>query len=265
MGGKLNRFSIPILGIALTVSVALIGCGTAPRPTPALTSTPVVITVVVTATPPVTAAVEASPVVTSTVTLSGTQTLLARATNTPGTPRATRRPTTPTPVPTATATPYPLKYSQAVKLIGPVFEGNNPGERRDEAHYPTDALVFEWLSNGPLGGGECYQVRVDIKSNADGSVVGDSFIQCDPQETQKGGAQTVRFILNKPSGPGPTYATLIPRGGGDLTVSWSVTIVRDEGPTPSGGAYAADGSRHKVIPISPRSSIYSFPLKGVSP
>ncbi len=262
----MSRISIPILAIAFTVSVALIGCGTAPRPTPALTPTPVVITVVVTATPPVTAAVEASPTVTFTVALSGTLTAVAlKPTSTPGTPRATRRPTTPSPAPTATATPYPLKYSQAVKLIGPVYEGNNPGDRRDEAHYPTDALVFEWLSNGPLGGGECYQVRVDMKSNADGSVVGDAFIQCDPQETLKGGAQTVRFILNKPTGPGPTYASLIPSGGGDLTVSWSVTIVKDEGSISSGGAYAADGHRHKVIPLSPRSNIFSFPLKGAAP
>lgn len=261
----MNRFSIPILASGLMLSGITVGCGTATRPTPAPTPSPVIITVVVTATPPLTATVEASPTLTTTVALSETQTLLARATTTPATPRATRRPTTPTAAPTATATPFPLKYSQPVKLIGPVFEGNNPGERRDEAHYPTDSLVFEWLSNGALGGGECYQVRVDIKSNADGSTVGDAFIQCDPQETQKGGSQTVRFILNKPSGPGPTYASLIPSGGGDLTVSWSVTIVRDDGPTTSGGAYAADGRRHKVIPISPRSSIFSFPLKGASP
>jgi hypothetical protein len=164
---------------------------------------------------------------------------------------------------TRTVTPLPIKYG-AVKLQRPIYEGPNPGDQRDERHYPSDSISFEWLANSSLGLGECYQVRADLKSNADGTTVGDAFIQCNTQETQKSAGQTVRFILNKPNGPGPTYAALVPSGAGDLTVFWSVTIVKDDGVIASGGAYASDGTRHKVLPLSPISQVVSFPLKGAA-
>ncbi len=263
----------PLLSfLSLIGAVTAVGCGTTAKPTPAATVSPVVITVIVTATPPPGSPTPESTItpaatLTTTTGLTGTQTLVAsKATNTPGAPRptATRRPATQVAAATATASPLPMKYG-AVRLQRPIYEGPNPGDQRDERHYPSDALSFEWLTNSALAGGECYEIRVDLKSNADGSMVGDSFIQCDPAETQKGGGQTIRFVLNKPNGPGPTYAALIPSGAGDLTVSWSVTIVKDGEVIPSGGSYAVDGRRHRVFPISPRSQIVSFPLKGAAP
>lgn len=258
--------------VALTVILTTVGCGNAPaaKPTTVATVSPVIITVVVTAPPPTSSPTPASTMtptgtLTTTTGLSGTLTLVAaKPTNTtgPARPTATRRPATAVAA-TPSPSPLPLKYG-AVRPQRPIYEGSNPGDQRDERHYPSDSISFEWLANVALGGGECYQIRADMKSNADGSMVGDAFIQCDTQETQKASGQIVRFVLNKPNGPGPTYAALIPSGAGDLTVSWSVTIVKDAGVIPTGGAYAMDGSRHKVLPLSPVSQVVSFPLKGAT-
>jgi|GEM_PF-903422 len=265
-----------LASLAMTILVTVIGCGTAPRPTAVPSLPPQIITVVVTATPPASADTPA-PTVATTSTLTTTAAITATATtavqskptNTTAAgarSTSTRRPNTATPTKAGTAAPtgipIAIKYPQAVKLIGPVYAGNGPGDRRDEQHY-GDALVFEWYSNGGLGDGECYLVRVDVKSNATGAVVGDTFMQCDTAETLKGSAQTTRFILNRPTGPGPTYAALMPSGGGDLTVTWSVTIAKDEGAASNGFAYfPRDASRHNVILLSPRSDVFYFPLKG---
>jgi hypothetical protein len=265
----MKKLSFLLYLISWIAALTMVGCGNAPaaRPTVLATSTPFVITVVVTATPAETStpASTVAPTTTLTTTTGLNQTLVAaKPSNTPGParPTATRRPVG-TATATATVTALPLKYG-AVKLLRPIYESSNPGDQRDERHYPSDSLSFEWIANGALGTGECYQVRADLRSNADGSTVGDAFIQCDTLETQKPSGQTVRFVLNKPNGPGPTYAALIPSGSGDLTVSWSVTIVKEAGVIASGGAYAVDGTRHKVLPLSPGSQVVSFPLKGIS-
>ena len=263
--------------LTLLFALWIIGCGTAPRPTPAPTLAPVVITVVITTTPPPGDA-PAPPVaptgtLTTTAAISGTATTVAaaRPTNTTAPVRATaiptRRPNTATPprgTATVTGIPYLAKYSQAVRLIGPVYEGSGPGDRRDERQFGADALVFEWQSNGGLGEGECYLIRVSMKSRADNSLRGDSFLFCDPQMTLKGNAQPVQFTLNKPNfTPGPTYAGIVPPGGGDVDVSWSVTVARDDGPSSGTGAYfVRDASRHNITLLSPTSNTFTFVLKG---
>ncbi len=263
----MKKFSYLLGFLSVTMALTAVGCGNAPaaKPTILATASPVIITVVVTATPAETSTPTPTltPTTTLTTTTGLTQTLVAaRPSNTPGParPTATRRPAG-TATATVTASPLPLKYA-AIKLLRPLYEGSNPGDQRDERHYPSDSISFEWLANVALGAGECYQVRADFKSNADGSTVGDAFIQCDTLETQKALGQTVRFVLNKPNGPGPTYAALVPSGAGDLTVFWSVTIVKEAGVIATGGAYASDGTRHKVLPLSPASQVVSFPLKG---
>ena len=269
---KLNYL---LASVTLIVLLTTLGCGTAPRPTPAPTLAPVVITQIVTATPPLVTDTPAPPVAatttlttTSAITTTPTTIAQARPSNTTARPvaTATRRPNTATPTKAGTAAPTGIpsiaKYKDPVKLVGPNYEGNNAGDRRDERHY-GDALVFEWFSNGGLGEGECYLVHIEVKSNAGGGTVGDSFMQCDNAETSKASAQTARFILNKPTGAGPTYAALIPGGGGDLSVFWSVIVARNDGQAESGGFYfPVDGTRHKVTFLSPGSTTFYFPLKG---
>jgi hypothetical protein len=263
--------------ITLTLLISIIGCGTAPRPTPAPTLAPVVITVVITATPPAgtdTPAPTLAPTGTLTTTgaLTLTQTLVAAAkptnTTTRGNATATRRTNTATPTRAGTAVPtgipYQAKYASPVNLLRPIYSGNDPGDQRDTRTAPGDALVFEWQSNGGLGSGECYLVRVSIKSLADNSERGDAFLQCDTAQTLQGPAQTVRFTLNKPGySPGPTYGGLIPSGGGDMHVVWNVQIAKDEGLASSGGFYmATDASRHNVTLLSPVSKTVYFILRG---
>jgi len=55
----------------------------------------------------------------------------------------------------------------------------------------------------------------------------------------------------------------MPGGGGDLTVTWSVTVVKDEGAASTGYAYfPRDASRHNITLLNPRSEVFYFPLKG---
>lgn len=264
--------------LATILLIVIAGCGTAPRPTPVATIAPVIITQIVTATPPPVTDTPAPPAgsgatLTAAAAITTTQTsvALARPTNTTAPARSstpTRRPVTATPTKVVTAAPTGIpsiaKYKDAVNLRSPIYAGNDPGDQRDVRQAPSDALVFEWQSNQALGTGECYLIRVDLKSNADGSTRGDAFMQCDSTQTQKQPAQTVQFILNKPNfTPGPTYAGLIPSGGGDISVTWNVTIVRDDGPASSGGSYfAVDGSRHNITLLGPVSKTVYFILKG---
>lgn len=265
--------------IALVILVTAIGCGTAPRPTAVPSLAPQIITVVITATPPASAdtpvpTVATTTTLTTTTAISATTTAIAqaKATNTTAPVRtastATRRPNTATPTKAGTAAPTGIpsiaKYPQAVTLRGPIYSGNDPGDQRDVRQYGSDALVFEWQANQALGTGECYLIRVDMKSQADGSTRGDAFLQCDTNQTQKPTAQVAQFILNKPNfTPGPTYAGLSPSGGGDVNVIWNVSIARDDGPASSGGFYyAIDGSRHNVTLLSPASKTVYFILKG---
>jgi hypothetical protein len=148
--------------------------------------------------------------------------------------------------------PLPLRYP-APRLIGPV---NDPGlGRRDERHNPADTLVFQWQSVGALGGNECYALRVDLSPGQ-----GDSFLQCDAGlATQLVQGATAQFTLYRPGQAGPNYAGLLPPEASDTTVSWSVQVVKDLGK--GTGPASPDGTRHNVAPLSPKSSVYQFPLK----
>ncbi len=242
--------------------VMLIGCGSATPtrvPTPVATQAPVVITVIVTATPPpltatpdptsvanLTAAATQSATMPTRPSAQATQPAVARI------PTNTRRPATAAPAttgaPIPTATTFIQKYA-AVRLIGPNFV-EAQGGRKDERHFPNDALQFEWYSSGGLGDGECYMVNVAMNPGQ-----GDYFLQCNAAETLKPVAQTVRFTLNQPNRAGPTYVSLLPNPAGDTTVRWYVTIVRDDG-------VAADGVHRKFTPLSPPSETFAFPFKG---
>jgi hypothetical protein len=152
-----------------------------------------------------------------------------------------------TPTPTAVALRYPVPV-----LIGPIYGAT----RKDERHYPADAIIFEWKSEGPLQGDECYQINVTF--NPGGS---DSYIQCDPaQATQIAQGLPSRFTLNSPRQGGLNYGSLLPTTSGDTTVNWNVLVVRDDGP--GTGPIGSNGTRHKVTPLSPKSETAQFPLKG---
>lgn len=248
---------------AFVVLSLIVGCGTSTPATPtkaAATVAPAVVTVVITATlPPPTATVSVptiTPIPTLAITTTVPVTTSVKPTNTPGAPKptATRRPATATPVPQSVApSPLPLKYA-APRLIGPV---NDPGlGRRDERHYPADTLVFQWLSVGALGANECYALRVDLSPGQ-----GDSFLQCDAgQATQLAQGATAQFTLYRPGQAGPNYASLLPVDVGDTTVSWSIQVVKDLGK--GTGPASPDGVRHNIAPLSPKSSVFQFPLKG---
>lgn len=247
----MNTKAVLLFTISLIVSVTIVGCGSA-TPAPVLpTQSPVQITVIVTATPPPPTETSAAPSITPLPTVGPTEAAQAQTptkTVVAGTPRptATRRPPTP-PAATITPSPVPLTLPAPV-LIGPNF---NPDQgRKDERHSPSDALVFEWQSINPLGPGVCYQIRVDFAPGA-----GDTFLQCESNETQKAQAQTVKFVLNQPGRGGPSYGGLLPNPPNDLTVKWYVTVVRDDGIGP-------DGVHHKTTPLSPKSDTYQFLLKG---
>ncbi len=255
-------FSILPQVFILACSIVLIGCGTA-TPTrlaqPLPTQAPIVITVVVTATPaPVTATAELTGVALPTGAATQTSATPTRgagqatSTTRPVVPTNTRRPATATTAAQGTAIPSATTFIQkypAVRLIGPVFVVD-AGGRKDERKFPGDALTFEWESPGGLGGGECYMITVQLTPGQ-----GDYFLQCNSAETQKGQAQTVRFTLERPNRPGPNYTSLLPNPGGDTTVRWYVTVVRDDG-------VAADGVHRKYTPLSPASATFSFPFKG---
>lgn len=252
------KTNVPLLfGIALVLLVTIVGCGTAATPTRAPTVAPQVITVVVTATPPPATETPAAPIITPLPTVVVSQTLvtatLAKPTSEPVAtkPAATKKPAPPP----ASATPSPIPLTlPAPVLIGPDF---NPDQgHKDERHFPADALIFEWQSIGPLGANVCYMIRVDFVPGA-----GDSFLQCDSQWTQKAQAQTVQFILYQPNRTGPTYGGLLPNPPGDLTVKWSVTVVAEQGQG-NGPVDPRDGTRHKVVPLSPKSDTFQFPFKG---
>ncbi len=250
-----------LLVCALIVLSIVVGCGTSNPPTPTkavATVAPAVVTVVITATLPPPTATQAVPTITPIPTLAITTTvpvstpIAAKPTNTRG-PTATRRPATATPVAkaAATATPLPNKYGPP-RLIGPV---NDPGlGRRDERHNPADTLVFQWMATGPLGENECYVVRVDMSPGQ-----GDSFLLCDTSITQLSPGATAQFTLYRPGQAGPNYAGLLPADAGDTTVNWSVQVAKDLGP--GTGPATPDGVRHNVAPLSPKSSVYQFPLK----
>ncbi|MCL4396436.1 MAG: hypothetical protein M1482_16810 [Chloroflexi bacterium] len=256
-----NLFALVVAG--LVVAIAASGCGSV-SPTPPPTQPPIQITVIVTATPPPATDTPAAPSITPLPTINpeatvvvDTPTKVAVALNTPK-PAATKKPTVPAATETPTAAPLTLP---APKLVRPNF---NPDlNQKDERHSPSDALVFEWESISPLATGVCYMVRVDFVPTNSAGGTGDQFLQCDPNETQKAQAQTVRFTLYQPGHTGPNYSGLLPNPSTDLWVKWSVTVVTDVGPTAEGGAVdPTTGTRHQIVPQSPKSDTFQFLLKG---
>ncbi len=247
------RKTLPAILVGIALLGLVVGCGSSATPTPAPTLAPVQITVIVTATPPPATDTPSAPTITPLPTIGVTTTVPAAPTSKPTTapkPAATKKPAVP--VATATATAAPLTRNAPV-LIGPDYD---PGiGRKDERHTPADALIFQWQSIGPLGPNECYMIRVDFVPGA-----GDSFLQCDPQWTQKAAAQTTQFILYQPGRGGPNYSGLLPNPPTDLTVKWYVTVVRDLG-AGVGPVDPVTGTRHKVVPESPASSVFQFLLK----
>ncbi len=186
---------------------------------------------------------------------AATATKAAVAAGTPK-PAATKKPVVAAPTATATALPLTLP---APKLVGPNFDPNTG--QKDERHSPSDALIFEWQSISPLGPNVCYMIRVDLIPTNSQSGTGDAFLQCDPNETQKAQAQTVRFTLSQPNHSGVNYSGLLPNPPTDLWVKWYVTVVADQG-AGAGPFDPISGIRHKVMPLSPKSDTYQFLLKG---
>ncbi len=237
---------------ALALVFALVGCGGAvatPTKAPASPS-PTQVVVIVTATrPPATPTAPATATSVPTTVLTPT----AAVTATSAKPTSTRRP-----APTRTATPLPVtpttaanKYS-APRPISPIYDLGIP--RKDERHFPADTLVFQWAGVGGLQGNECYQVNVVFTPGQSDTFLAD----CADQTPIP---SPVSFTLNKPNGPGPNYSSLLPFPIANVTVTWWVTVVRDDGKAGS-GAFGADGSRHKTTPLSPSSNHVEFPLKG---
>lgn len=258
----MNKFPswLTIVGSILLISV--VGCGST-TPTPGPTQTPAQVTVVVTATTEPATETPAAPSLTPLPTVVATDTLQALAatpTKAPVTPKpaATKKPATPAASPTATSPPLTL---QAPKLVGPIFDPNTG--RKDEFRSPGSSLVFEWQAISKLGQGVCYEIRIDFVPMNGQPATGDAFLQCDPNETQKAQAQTVRFTLQSPNHTGTNYSGLLANPPTDEWVKWYVAVVADQGPdNVQGNPFdPISGARHRVLPLSPNSDTVQFILK----
>lgn len=238
-----------LVALAFAGLFIAVGCSSATPTKPAPSPTPVQVIVVVSPTPPPATATSAptvalppTPVVTATVPLT---------TPVPAKPATPKPAATKKPAPTITHTPAPALKLAAPTLLSPMFTS---GGQKDERHSPGDALKFIWTSVGGLNGDECYLVTVSFNPGA-----GDSFLG--PCADQTPAQSAVSFTLNQPRMPGPNYSALLPNPISDTTVSWYVTVVKDNGAAPS-GAVGPGGARHRVTPLSPPSSPAQFPLKG---
>ncbi len=237
----------------LLVLVTVVGCGGAPAtPTkPPVTVPPAVTVVVVTATPPPATPTSAQPtavptpiitataVVTTPVAVKPTSAAVKAATRTPTKTAATIAPT-----------PLPQKFA-AARLIEPIFDPEQG--KKDERHFPSDALVFKWTSVGGLGTDECYSISVSMTPGQ-----GDSFLMACGDQTQSG--YPVQFILFQPTRGGPNYSALLPYPNADTWVSWSITPVKDLGK--GTGPQDASGTRHKTAPLGATSVRGQFLFKG---
>ncbi len=249
------RKRLYLLTLALVIPLVIAGCsGNAPTPTRPAPTQVSVVTVVITPTPqPPTPTslptpTEVLPTAPLTVTVP-TDTPAATSTRPRVTPRATatRKASPPAATPSAVALRYP-----APVIIGPVYNAN----RKDERHYPADALIFTWQSVTPLQGNECYQINVVFSPGGT-----DTYIQCDPAKaTQVGQGLPAQFTLNSPRQGGLNYGSLLPTTTGDTTVNWNVLVVKDDGA--GTGPIDSNGTRHKTTPLSPKSDTAQFPLKG---
>ncbi len=242
---------------ALILVISVVGCSASATPTkPAPTAAPQVITVVITPTAlpptatPLPATITPIPTIAVTPTVQVSTPVALKATAAPVTPRATatKKPVTTTVPVTPTATVLPVKYT-APSPIEPIFNDN----RKDERHFPGDALTFKWASLGGLNGDECYSLRVDFVPATGPAVArGDTFLTNCGDQTAKD--YPVGFTLNKPTSVGPNYSALLPESS-EIWVNWTVTVVRDL------GAKAGE-TKHATAPVSPTSAKVQFLLKG---
>ncbi len=147
-------------------------------------------------------------------------------------------------------TPLPQKFA-APRLIEPLFDLDQG--KKDERHFPGDALVFKWTSVGGLGTDECYAVNVSMTPGQ-----GDNFMTACGDQTQSG--YPVVFTLYQPTRGGPNYSALLPFPNADTWVSWSITAVKDLGK--GNGPQDAGGTRHNTAPLGAASGRGQFLLKG---
>ncbi len=242
-----------LLFSALLVLLMVVGCGGAPAtPTkPPVTIPPAITMIVVTATPPpatptstVPTAVP-TPVITATATITTpvatkpTSVAVKAATRTPTKSAATKAPTA-----------LPQRFA-APRLLEPIFDLDQG--KKDERHFPGDALIFKWTSVGGLGTDECYSFSVSMTPGQ-----GDTFLTACGDQTQSG--YPVTFTLHQPNRGGPNYSALLPFPNADTWVSWSVTPVKDLGK--GNGPQDANGTRHTTAALGPASSRGTFLLKG---
>lgn len=254
--------TILILTLSLIMAIAVVACSST-TPTPAPTQPPQVITVIVTATLPPPTATSEAPSITPLPTVNAATTVQAAATQAKPTavvatkaPVATKKPAPP--AASATPSPPPLTLPAPV-LVRPNF--NPDTGQKDEFTSPSSALPLEWQSIKPLAANVCYMVRLDFLPTNNQPGKGDAFLQCDPSETQKAQSQTVRLTLQRPGYSGLNYSGLLPDPPTDLWVYWYVTVVADQGPG-AGPSDPVTGTRHKVVPLSPKSDTFKFLLKG---
>jgi hypothetical protein len=256
----MNTKTAILFAMLFIVLLTVVSCGSAATPTPSATQTPYQITVIVTATPPPATATSAAPSITPLPTIGANVTPptvapTAKPTNTAGAakPTATKAPVVP--AKTATPTSPPLTLPAPV-LIRPNF---NPDVGQKDERHSSESLTFEWQSIAPLAQNVCYMIRIDFIPMNEQPGGGDAFLQCEPQWTQKPQSQTVQFTLYKPGFSGQNYSGLLPNPPTDLWVKWSVTVVIDQGA--GTGPQDPSGTRHKVVPLSPKSDTFQFPLK----
>jgi hypothetical protein len=181
----------------------------------------------------------ATVAVTTPVAVKPTSVAVKAATRTPTKVAATKAPTA-----------LPQRFA-APRLLEPLFDPERG--RKDERHFPGDALIFKWASVGGLGGDECYAIDVSMTPGQ-----GDTFLTACGDQTQ--GGYPVMFTLHQPNRGGPNYSALLPFPNADAWVSWSVTAVKEMGK--GNGPQDAGGTRHNTAALGPASARGQFLLKG---
>ena len=242
----MNR-TIVFLLVAL-LAWSIVGCGTATTPTPLPTQAAQVITVIITATPPPPTATSAAPTVTPMPTLPLTSTVSATTPTTQAAvkPTTVARAATRTPTKPAvahTATPLPMIFGSP-SLTRPIWTEN----QKDEAKFPSGAIILDWQSIGGLGGDECYLVQVATEPVNPGPGIGvssDYWVALCGDQTATG--TSVKFTLESPNriGAGPNYGSIL-LNTNEMWANWSVTVVKNLGQCDASYQYHC-----KWAPISP--------------
>ena len=226
----MNRklYALIVLGLLATF---VVGCGTATTPTPLPTQPPQVITVVITATLPPPTATSAAPTVTPMPTLPLTSTVSAATPTTQAVAKvATPRPAasrTPTkPAVTHTATALPMKFG-APSLTRPIWTD----DQKDEAKFPSGAIILDWKSVGGLGGDECYVVQVATEPVNPGAGIGaasDYWVALCGDQTPA--ATSIKFTLESPNriGSAPNYGSIL-LNTDQMWATWTITVVKNQG------------------------------------